>query len=709
MNKEKIFKLFFSIIIIIGVLALSIFLIIDLYEPMKIFIQSDGKDIGPLRDNIRDYGFWRFFFVSLLQCLQVLFTFLPAEPIQIIAGLTCGPIWGFLCSLIGVFIGSSIIFFLVKVFKKQTDSFPVYNKRKGNDYNNIHDKDSIKSTTMLILSLYFAPAIPYGMIAFTAAKSKMKYFRYILVTTIGVIPSLVLCIAFGKFFIRGYFLISIILIIFSCLLIFICSKFGKKIINNIINQSYKASAIWIFIYTIELCLVFFFFMKSNITGLLVIISIFIVTSIMYTLFNKQLSNIFERRNLKYDMNFFQGPVRKANPVLYAVMLFFIKIYFFNKYHVKVDKSKIKNIDNPSILIFNHPSAFDFIYSFVPYYPKNKVNPVVAYYYFCNRDIGKLIHALGGFPKYLFQPDISAMKNISRVIRNKGILGIAPEGRLSAYGELESIIPSTAKMIKKFGVQVIISKISGSYLTKPKWASTTRRGLIEVEYKEIFSKEEIASLSIKEIYNKLYNEIYYDEFKWQEQKHIKYTGKKFAEGLEQILYICPVCHKEFTYFSKNNVMKCSHCNTEVTLNNYYEFESENQLIPSNIKKWYLYQKDVERERIQDEKYKLTSNVTLKLPDPDGKGFKVVGSGVTTLTHQGITYVGTINGESKEIFFKIENIPALPFGVKEDFEIYHDNTLYYFIPDNIRECVKWSVVEELIYEKYIKDNNIDILEK
>ncbi|HEY8396005.1 MAG TPA: hypothetical protein VIK96_04430, partial [Bacilli bacterium] len=61
-----------------------------------------------------------------------------------------------------------------------------------------------------------------------------------------------------------------------------------------------------------------------------------------------------------------------------------------------------------------------------------------------------------------------------------------------------------------------------------------------------------------------------------------------------------------------------------------------------------------------------------------------------------------GEEQTVHFKIENIPAILFGVNEDFEIYHDNTLYYFIPENIRSCAKWSVVGEAMYNKYLKEN-------
>ncbi|MDD2421504.1 MAG: lysophospholipid acyltransferase family protein [Heliobacteriaceae bacterium] len=413
-------------------------------------------------------------------------------------------------------------------------------------------------------------------------------------------------------------------------------------------------------------------------------------------------------NKKYDMSYFQGPVRKPNRFLYGLFATFMRLYFFNRYNVRVNKSNLPKIDKPCILIFNHPSKIDFMYSFLPMYPKNCVHTVIAYYYFCNRHLGKLLKKLGGFPKYLFQPDISAMKNITRVIKNKGILGISPEGRLSAYGELESIIPSTAKMIKKMGTQVIISKINGAYFTMPKWGITSRRGLVEINYHEVFSAESLKELSVEDIYQKLVEEIYYDEFAWQEKNHIKYKGRKMAEGLEQILYLCPICHKEFTYEAKDNKLYCKHCNAEIVLNPYYEFETTSSLIPKNIKEWYLWQKEWERCNISDPNYTFSSNVTLKHPDPDGHGFKIVGKGITTITSLGVTYRGTVNGEEKEIFFKIESVPAIPFGVREDFEIYHHNTLYYFVPENIRECVKWSVVGELIYEKYIKDNNINILE-
>lgn len=401
-----------------------------------------------------------------------------------------------------------------------------------------------------------------------------------------------------------------------------------------------------------------------------------------------------------NMEYFQKHVRRPSLFLHIVLNLFVRMILFPYLHVRADAKAIRKRKGPYLLLFNHPSKLDFAYAY-GHFPK-QINSIIAFYYFCNYRFGKLLHKVGGFPKYLFSPDISAVRNIKKVIGWGNILGIAPEGRLAAYGEIETIVPATDKLIKHLEIPVVVAHINGAYFTNPKWAETMRRGKVTVTYEEILTAESIRTMTVEQIDALLHEKLYYNDFAWQKEHHVYYKGKKFSEGLEHILYICPVCHQEFTYQAKGNHLTCSSCGTDVVLNHYYEFETKEPKIPENIREWYLFQKETERARIEDPAYELKSHVTLKMPDPQGNGFVVVGSGTTVLNHQGITYTGTVNGEEKTILFKIENLPAIPFGVKEDFEIYHGDTLYYFIPDNIRECVKWSIVGELMYQKHQNGN-------
>jgi len=613
------------------------FLILDLLIPIKESIVV--RNLEPVLEKFKDYGFWAPFFISLSQALLVLLTVFPGSPIQIIAGFTLGPVVGFLSVIIGVFTGNLIIYILVR----KLGSHLLLNEKDIDKVGEISAGKEGKTLSKTIMVLYFFPIIPYGLVAFTVANSKIKFLKYMLITTLGTIPSIIICIGFGSL---------------------------------IITASYTVTAI----------------------TFLVLVLLTIITARYY----KQIIKYFTKIKPKQDMEFFQNNVIKPRPITYTFWLFILYLLFIPRLKVKSNAKDFRKKKKPYVLIYNHPSKLDWAYTFIPLFP-NKLNAIMAYYYFCNYKLGRLLHKLGCFPKFLFQPDISSIKNIKKVIKADGILGIAPEGRLSAYGELESITPATSKLLKHLNVPIVLGKINGAYLTFPKWAKNIRVGRVEVIFEELFSTEDLNRLSIEEIDQKLLEKLHYDDFTWQEKNHIYYKGKKFSEGLEHVLYLCPVCGGEFTTQTKDNHIYCTNCDMDVVLNNYYEFETKSIGIPKNIKEWYLYQKEIESKNIQDPLYKLESNVILKLPDPEGKGFKEVGSGITTLTHQGVKYVGTINNEEKEIIFKIQNLPAIPFGVKEDFEIYHHNTLYYFIPENMRECVKWSVVGELIYNKYVKENN------
>lgn len=636
MNNVKKVKKVLSIVFIILLLIGFSLLVYDFRNAISESITNKTWD--PIQERFVNYGFWSIFFISLTQALSILLTVFPGSPIQILAGISIGPLFGFIACISGIFIGNLAIYVLVRKFGRNTEVF--YENKELDEIENITALRGKKFFSRFIMALYLIPVIPYGLIAFTASKSKMSYLRFFILTTIGSIPSILLNLLFGKMLMNSDGVTTIILIV-----------------------------------------------------------VFVLLTILVTVYHKPLIKYLTNRPIK-NMAYFQAGVKRPSPIIYFLLFFVMRVFIFPRLKVKFKLNGMKKIDGPYVLLYNHPSKLDFGYAFSPLYPQ-KINALVAYYYFCNYKLGKLIHKVGGFPKFLYHPDISSIRNTKKVIKAGGIIGIAPEGRLSAYGCLESLAPATEKLIKHLGVPVITAKINGAYLTFPKWSKHFRKGLVEIEYNMALTAEEIKNLSVDEIETKLYEILDYDDFKWQEEKQVYYKGKKFAEGLEHILYYCPQCHSEYTTQTKDDHLFCTHCGLDVKLNNYYQFETDNPNVPKNIRDWYLLQKSIERKNIENEDFTLSSKVRLKFPDPEGKGFKEVGAGEALMNSKGVIYQGTINGKKQEVIFKIENIPAILFGVNEDFEIYHNETLYYFIPENIRSCVKWSIVAEQIYNKYVKE--------
>lgn len=633
---KKILSYFFLLIILIG----FVLLVLEFRDVIKEAINTGSWK--PITDKFASYGFWGIFFVSLTQTFAILLTVIPGTPIQIIAAISLGQVWGFIACMIGIFLGNLTIYILSRKISSKSEVF--YENKDLNDLEKVASEHGQKFFSWFIVFLYLIPVFPYGLIAFTAAKSKMRYPRYFLITTIGAVPSTALNILLGKVITSTDYITTIIIIAVFIILTILVARYHQRIIKYLTNRPVK------------------------------------------------------------NMAYFQRKVRRPGAFLYSIVYFVLRLFLFPKVKAKVRLNGVDKIEPPYLLIYNHPSKFDFAYALLPLFPR-KINSIIAYYYFCNYRLGRLLHHLGGFPKFLYHPDVSSIKNIKRVIRDQGILGIAPEGRLSAYGCMESLAPATEKLVKHLGVPVVMAKINGAYLTFPKWSKKVRRGCVEIEYNQILTAEEIKAMSAEEIKQTLNEKLSYDDFKWQEEKKIYYKGKNLAEGLEHLLYLCPVCNQEFTFSTKGNILTCSSCGVKVHLNNYYEFESDNPLIPKNIRDWYLFQKAVEKKNVEKDDYLFESRVTLKFPDPAGNGFTKVGEGVTVITPKGVTYTGTIEGNLKTVRFKIENVPAILFGINEDFEIYHDNTLYYFIPENIRECVKWSVVGEAIYNKYLEKLNVE----
>lgn len=389
---------------------------------------------------------------------------------------------------------------------------------------------------------------------------------------------------------------------------------------------------------------------------------------------------------------YQKTAKRPNFFLYYFFLFFIYLYVKIKCRFKVI-NKVPKLKKPYLVLFNHPSKLDFIYTYAPLW-RHRVSTMAAYFYFTNHKLGTLIHHVGAYPKYLFASDVSAIKNTFKIIKKNGVVGMSPEGRLSPHGTLESFHASTAKLIKKLEIDVVLNIINGAYLTFPKWATNIRRGRVEVEFSHILKASDIKEMSEVDIEKVLKEKLIYDDFAWQEKSQVSFSSKKIAEGLEYILIRCPVCHALYTIKTNKNHLSCSHCGMEAKLNNKYLFESEIKL--PNIRDWYMWQKEYENEHHKND-FILTSKVILKLPDPEGKGFKVVGEGYTSLMHDRLVYEGSVNGEEKRIDFLLSKIQVILFGANEDFEVYQNNTLYYFVPENIKECARYTILAEMFYRR------------
>ena len=627
-RKTKIFIAVSVMAVVVALVALALFG--GNITMLKSLVVQDLSN-EELSNQLREFGWRGYAVIAALASLQVVFTFFPAEPVQVLGGFSFGFPIGLLCCMVGVLLGATLIYMLQNLFGNRLRRFFV--KKLKLDLEKIAQSSK---GVVIVFILFFLPAIPYGMICFLGASMGMSYRRYITVIMLGAFPSV--CIGCGL----GYLVI---------------------ISSGVVSLCIFAALI--------LVLVALFFMRNR-------------------LFSKV--NSYAEKNKKTVAH----KVRPVNRALMGTLYWTVRFWMLLK-GVKIKtSSKTGKIKGPAIVLCNHGSFIDFIYA-AALLRKYKPHFIVARLYFYNKYLNGLLQRLGAFPKSMFAMDMENAKNCLTVLKNGEVLAMMPEARLSTAGRFEDIQESTFAFIKKSGVDVYTIKIGGDYLADPKWGKGFRRGaLVEAELDILYTAQQVQECSLEQVKQDVVKRLSYDEFEWLQQRpNIRYRSSRMAEGLENILSVCPVCGKKYTLYTKKDKVYCEHCGPLTSLSDRYEFDEGFRF--RDLRQWYDWQNDLlEQEIASNEDYMLESKVELRLPG-DGKGLtRHSGFGVCTLTREGLTYKGTKDEEETELHFSIQRIYRLLFGAGENFEIYDGTQIQYFVPEEKRSAVAWYMASRILHD-------------
>lgn len=261
------------------------------------------------------------------------------------------------------------------------------------------------------------------------------------------------------------------------------------------------------------------------------------------------------------------------------------------YDTKITVTKDDDVDfkrdEPFVLLANHVYTFDVVelalrFKKTPLIVASQLLLTIQPLKFLLKYVAKCV------PKSKGEADIRTAKNLIRAIKKKYPIMIMPEGDSTFFGETGYIEYSTAKLIKKLKVDVIIGLFKGGYLAKPRWAISKRKNRrVELHYSIAIKKDEIKDLSVDEIYDILCKKLYNNDYVWQREKMINYGGKDLAKGLSDILYTCPICDSLHTLKTNGNQIKCTECKTDGFIDEYgfisgFKFD--------NVHDWNNYQKE-----------------------------------------------------------------------------------------------------------------------
>ena len=237
MKKSLKMKIWAGVAFVLSAFLLMLFLFTD--KNIEILKTVFAKDLEgeAVHEKLMEFGIRGYVTVVVLSMLQVVVAFMPAEPIQVLSGVAFGFLPSIALCTIGVILGNTVIYLLFKLYGEKLGSY--FDKKLNLD---MGDGSTITKLTIVIFTLYFLPAIPYGMICFFAATMGMKYPRYILVTTLGAIPSVCIGVGLGHVAVVTSWVLSVV--VFAVLVVLLSFAVWRKEyfmgkLNGFLNKAKK--------------------------------------------------------------------------------------------------------------------------------------------------------------------------------------------------------------------------------------------------------------------------------------------------------------------------------------------------------------------------------------------------------------------------------------------------------------------------------------
>ena len=168
-----------------------------------------------------------FLLIIGLQIIPVVICVLPGQPIQFAASYMFGVARGYLFSIIGAVIGTTISFYLAKLLGSEAIHL-FFGEEKVKEY-----QRRLNSGRGLLIAflIYLIPGVPKDLVSYAAGISEMRFRPFLLAATIGRSPAMLGSLLVGHFFGKQNYTAMIIVTVAVILLLLVCLIKRKELID----------------------------------------------------------------------------------------------------------------------------------------------------------------------------------------------------------------------------------------------------------------------------------------------------------------------------------------------------------------------------------------------------------------------------------------------------------------------------------------------
>ena len=146
-----------------------------------------AEDPEAFRQWVDSYVIWgKAAFVAVV-VIQVIVALIPGEPLELAAGYAFGGLEGTILSLLGIVIGSALVFLLVRRFGvKLVEVF--FSREKIQEFSFIKNP---KKTRALAFILMMIPGTPKDFLSYFAGLTNLELGEWLAIVTVARIPSVI--------------------------------------------------------------------------------------------------------------------------------------------------------------------------------------------------------------------------------------------------------------------------------------------------------------------------------------------------------------------------------------------------------------------------------------------------------------------------------------------------------------------------------------
>ncbi len=403
------------------------------------------------------------------------------------------------------------------------------------------------------------------------------------------------------------------------------------------------------------------------------------------------------------------PLPPQSPFVYGLARSISMLVSKIAFQCKILRNEIKGKKGPFVIIANHEAALDFVNLIGA--TREPMTFVVSNSFYSTLPLKRAMDSIGVIPKQQFQTSLRDLAKMKRVIEEGRILVIYPAGLMCEDGHSTPIPVATYEFLKWLKADIYMAKTSGTYFSMPKWSSGIRRGKTFMDIYKLFDKEIIADMDTLEIKDKTDKALEFDAYREQEILQIRYVHNDHIDGLENVLYMCPHCHSEFTMRVENhNVIRCTDCGFAEKSDEYgflHKIEGEGDEI-RYVSTWSrrIYN-NLKRRIIKKKITELSTKVEIQMLPKDKSKFTTVGMGELKITEEKLYLSGNVNAEDLSLALPMANYASLPFKPGKYVEVQHGDEIFRCLPEDGRIVMKLINMIKIFYELNTAKRAIDQL--